>query len=501
MRRIIGLLLRYAIMLVALLIALGGLSNLLRRRDSEIRLRPFFEQKADFDVLFLGTSHTIDAVYPMELWKDYGIVSYNLGAYGSQIPTSYWILKNALDYTSPQLVVVDCYYLGSEQKASAMFSQVLQAFDAFPLSITKIAAALDLANDSAVNAMIERGEVSETKKRSALDILWDFTVYHERWAEGDRSWFEFETTLQKGAESMVGVATPIPLPKEDDRRTVMREDTTGVVYLRRIIEECKSRGIEVLLTYLPFPAEAEDWQQANRGYEIAAEYGIDYIDFLDINVVNFNTDCYDSRSHLNTSGAKKVTDYLGRFITEHYDIEDRRGDPVYSSWNDDYAAYAHLKAQVLGEQTALDAYLMLLADREYDVLMRITDPSLWQDERYVKLAANLGLDISQLTDGTGFLAVCEGGREAQVIACEPAAPGEYESILGTIGVVVSEDGGIEIWLGEQMCMHMEAFDSTGIRICAINSTSMERIDDAAFTYMLEYRDGRYRLTGTGMRKL
>ena len=36
-------------------------------------------------------------------------------------------------------------------------------------------------------------------------------------------------------------------------------DSVGVEYLRRMIEECQNRNIEVMLTYLPFPASEEDW--------------------------------------------------------------------------------------------------------------------------------------------------------------------------------------------------------------------------------------------------
>ena len=42
-------------------------TNLLEKKDSDSKYTPFFEQDADFDVLFLGTSHVGYGIYPLEL--------------------------------------------------------------------------------------------------------------------------------------------------------------------------------------------------------------------------------------------------------------------------------------------------------------------------------------------------------------------------------------------------------------------------------------------------
>jgi hypothetical protein len=62
----------------------------MERKASDFKYANFFEQDEDFDVLFFGTSHVINGIFPMELWNDYGIVSYNFGGHGNEIATSYW---------------------------------------------------------------------------------------------------------------------------------------------------------------------------------------------------------------------------------------------------------------------------------------------------------------------------------------------------------------------------------------------------------------------------
>ena len=128
---------------VGLLVIAGivYLSDLTERKESNNKFSEFYEQEEDYDVLFLGSSHVLNSVFPMELWNDYGIVSYNLAGYGSRSASNYWVLKNALEYTTPKLVVVDCCMISLEEKVgsvSLLLPEWLQQFEIqllFPANI------------------------------------------------------------------------------------------------------------------------------------------------------------------------------------------------------------------------------------------------------------------------------------------------------------------------------------------------------------------------------
>ena len=479
MKKKLRMLIRCGIMLVALVIALRYLSNLLQRKDSVNRYRPFLEQDADFDVLFLGSSHTMNDVYPMELWRDYGIVSYNLGGPANRLATTYWVMKNALDYTSPKLMVVDGFFLGYEIKTDFRMEFVHSSLDGFPLSLTKIIMLLDLMNDPAYDTAEDKEE------RTLLNMLWKFRLYHERWADNNTDWFTTDWNREKGAEAQIGIAVPREIANESERKGQFEGDSVSIQYLRRIISECQSKGIEVLLTYLPFPAAQVDWHEANRLYEIADEYGVNYINFLDTDIVDFSTDCYDSSAHLNASGARKVTNYLGRYIMEHYDIADQRDNPLYSSWHEDYADYEKLKTEWLKQQTALDRYLMLLADRHYDVFIEVDNPVLWMDQKYVNLARNLGADVSQLEGKTGFIVIDGSERTAQCVPCNPSQEHIYDTILGELRIECSEEGERAVSLDGVWCVTAYPGDGASIRIRALDMDKGERLDGAVFSYALE----------------
>lgn len=49
--------------------------------------------------------------------------------------------------------------------------------------------------------------------------------------------------------------------------------------VQRMVQECKKRNIDILLICLPFPADEGHQMDANRVYEIADEYGLNYLNF------------------------------------------------------------------------------------------------------------------------------------------------------------------------------------------------------------------------------
>ena len=395
-------------------IILVRLTELMERKDSERKYSDFFAQEEDFDVLFMGTSHVINGVYPMELWNDYGIVSYNFGGHSSQMATTYWVMENALDYTTPKVVVIDCFACTGQWKCSDIFSFVHQSMDAFPLSTTKIRAVNDLLDDENMDEAIKNGVARPSDEpRTKIGLLWNYSVYHSRWNEIGYRDFELGSNIEKGAEHRIAVSQG-NLNRIDKSLTV-EGDFVGEDYLRKMIEDCQSRDIEVLLVYLPYPAGEENQRESNYIYDIAEEYGVNYINFLDENVINFQTDLYDKNSHLNPSGARKVTEYLGRYLTEEYGLNDQRVNPNYSSWNEDYKEYTELKDSYIKEQEELIPYLMLLSKDDLNVTISIQNKELFKNESIMSLLQNLGVDTTQLNEETETIIVHNGGEQAEVI--------------------------------------------------------------------------------------
>ena len=365
--------------------ALVYVSNILERKESVVKYGPLMKAEQDYDVLFVGNSHMVNGVFPMELWHDYGIASYNIAGYGNTLPVSYWAMRNAFDYQKPKLMVIDILDVGKKNKLTGSSGDLHKSLDCYPLGITKIQAVMDLIDDP--YAVDDDGNYY-------VDMKWEYLFpigkYHSRWNELGQNDFTTQLNRQKGAEAVVAVAKPRDYEILEDGYAT-EEDGWGFAYLRRMIEECQAMGIEVLLTYLPHPSSEEQQHEANAVRWITEEYGVNFVDLVYMDqVVDYETDLFDSFSHLNPSGAKKVTDFLGRYITEHYDIPDRRTDEEYQVWHTDYREYVNDKAKAIVNQGKLENVLALLHDNSFDLNLYVAEDSgLYDNEKLMLLLHNI----------------------------------------------------------------------------------------------------------------
>lgn len=429
---------------------LAGLTCITEYKSSIEKYMQFFEQEAEFDVLFLGSSKVINGILPMELWNDYGIVSYNLGGHANTLATSYWVLRNALDYTTPKCVVFDCMGSHSNGRISDNFYYSHLSFDAFPLSPTKIQAVLDLVDPA-------DWEDAQAKR---MELLWNFSIYHSRWSDLSANDFLPYYTYQKGAEPRVNVSIPNKMGKADpDERNA--QDTTGMQYLIKAIELCRERGIDVLLVHLPYPASKGTLVAANTVGDVAEAYGVEYLNFLNMDIVDYQTDMNDPDSHLNPSGAFKITDYLGRILSERYGIPDRRNHPDYQTWYVDAEQYHQEKIALFENADSAWDYWMLLSDNDFSFVAELSDKDLQQDAVLSALLRNAGVQPENIS-GRCIVAADRASGTVTYTAYETLQQGPVETPLG----ILSFDG-VCVKLGEQECW--QAGEPAAMRFALLNT--------------------------------
>ena len=67
----------------------------------------------------------------------------------------------------------------------------------------------------------------------------------------------------------------------------------------------------------------------------AKEHDLEYLDMnlkLEEVGTDWATDSLDKGDHLNLSGAKKVSQYLGEYLSTRYDLPDQRNEKRYVGW-------------------------------------------------------------------------------------------------------------------------------------------------------------------------
>lgn len=441
------------------------LSQVLERKIANIKYTAFFEEEEDFDVLFFGTSHMKYGVSPMELWHDYGIVSYNFGTNMQLMPTTYWQMENVLEYTSPRLVVIDCFFITSQGKIS---ESAHDSLDGIPLSRTKLDALSDLIGD---------GETGYTYG----EFIWNYSIFHNRWNELGEEDFDKNITDTKGGDYIIEIESGKGMG-QTSRENKLEEDTSAVIYLEKMIEDCQKRGIEVLLVYMPVLAFEDSPGEANRVYDIAEQYGVNYVNFMDLDVIHYGADCSDD-NHINLAGSRKVTDYLGQYIMEHYDIADQRENEAFEDWNMDYANYKEAVNADRANYESLDYYLLFLHDKDYLTFVEVNNPEIWKDDYYCGLFESLGVNPDKMTDDTDYLVIQDAGQKVDYIEKFRESANEIISDAGTIQIFASESGTYGAYLdGEELfAVTGEQIQNPEIRIAVVDKSTKEVIDQSCFS--------------------
>lgn len=108
------------------------------------------------------------------------------------------------------------------------------------------------------------------------------------------------------------------------------------IYMEKIIRLCRDHGAELLLVSAPSPKNY-NYEKHNSLEEYAGEHNLTYIDlnmqYRDMGI-DWKKDSYDKGDHLNLSGSRKTTEYIGKYLQENYSLPDRRSDAGWEEWNE-----------------------------------------------------------------------------------------------------------------------------------------------------------------------
>ena len=334
-KRIIAVVLSVIMLFLSAYVAVRT-NEILMRKTSRNRMQNLIEGETNKDILFVGTSHIMDGVIPAELWNAYGLNSYVLCGEYNDMDRNVPMLRLALQYTKPSLVVLDVDNYWEKSPAENTLNGYHEYADAFPLTPEKIKTTLALYPD----------------KESRTEILFPILRYHDRWKDLSRGDFRKKGSddYLKGYEFSADVQEVElyeTVPKEEG---ILLEDAYGVTAIESFIDECRNRGIEVLLVTIPFSANAEEQAYLQGIHRLAEKKQVAYLNLIaEEGLVSGETDFRDE-GHLNVFGAEKITEYIGAYIQKNYDVPVRNKEIDYlKEWDADYLDYQEHKENALSE--------------------------------------------------------------------------------------------------------------------------------------------------------
>ena len=349
---------------VLLALALGGWNAVFRFKhvDGIYSVKEFYEQGRDtVDLLILGSSHAFEDFNTGTLWDEHGIASYVMGGSVQPMWNTYYYLKEALKTQSPKLIILEAYctildgpYIDD--------SRIIKNNYGLHWSADKFASL-------AASAPEER----------QVGFLLEYAQYHARYRElSDEDFLPDLASVRFGSWKGFGanLATEPHQANSTAKvtsRTRLSQKTEQ--YYRLVIQLAKDSGIPILVVVTPYAGlTVSDQRRFNRAADVAADLEVPFINCNGLTEemgIDYAVDAADW-SHLNYRGNQKFTHWIGAYITEHYELPDRRGDPRYASWQE-HADYIRREtaAQEMRECTRIDDLLPRAAERGWEVVVSI----------------------------------------------------------------------------------------------------------------------------------
>lgn len=316
------------------------------------------------DVAFFGSSVMKNGIYPMFLYEDYGISSYNFASGNQSLASSYYLMKQIIREQSPEVIVLDCLYAAYDDKyLNDVAVHYVSDMMSFPEKYEMISEFVSLKDSG--------------------EYLFPLLKYHSRWNSLSGDDFQYTENYAYGAKVHYASA---PMQNFSVTKESLDLPILSEKYLMDIINLCKSEEVDLVLITLPiyfdfetsvFGNMKECQKYYNRVEEIAKENGIQCLNFMHLATevgINYQIDFAD-RLHLNAYGATKMTQYIGKILTESFSLPDVRYNDEYSYMKEDYQKFMKYYNQLTltAQRNIIDYFNVLSEIEDYTAILSVRD--------------------------------------------------------------------------------------------------------------------------------
>ena len=290
------------------------------------------------DVIYLGPSGTYSGISPISIYKNYGITGFDISIGKSSLGLNYFQMDN-LKVNKKQNVKIlmldlDTYFsnfLELKNKNEIIHKNI----DFYHLNRSKI----DFVNEQKYNFNMA----------DKISYFVPFFSYHDMWNKPINKYFGFDRL--KGAKTFedglicAGATENCNVKKVNNQNYMQIIPNTEYDSYKnsnyddflKIKKYCDNNNIRLILITTPDPSA---WNKDKHDIidKLANDNNLEYLDFntmYDVTKIDMNTDFLDGFAHLNINGQIKLSNYIGQYLKDNYNLEDHRGNPKYKQWDKD----------------------------------------------------------------------------------------------------------------------------------------------------------------------
>ena len=334
---------------------------LLKRYDGVKPMQSFYTQEpGTVDVLLLGNSHMGVHVDTATLWQEYGISAFALWGGVQPMWNSYHFLAEALKTQAPKAVVLEIGGLSYDWEYADEATQL------------KNVAGMKLSRNK-----WEAVQATAPQDRWAALML-GLPLYHQRYGEvtqEDFNYFPWSKGLvnEKGSFALYGHGN-FDLGDAAAITEVAEISEKSLDYFGRIVKLCREKEIPLILVKTP-TVDLEKYQPyCNAVEQIAAREGLPFYNFNEmVEETGITGEDFYFDTHLNLSGARKLSRSLAGILLDTVTLTDHRGDSAYASWdvnaediNDAYLRSITEAADYIAELQRGDRAVLLIKNGDWE---------------------------------------------------------------------------------------------------------------------------------------
>lgn len=266
------------------------------------------------EVMVYGSSHAFTGMNTMELYRKYGIGAYNYGWHWQALNTIKLFLRDSLTTQKPKVALIETYTV----------RLVLEDMDVD----AQIYYSRYIKDKEAKREYMKQCMGDSPSLERRLSYIMPLAMFHDNWSSLTPKSFEI---LKPGGNvwlrrnmgfSPSDAVTEIDIAGYDQPNQLELQEPSRKE-LDEILRICRENEIEVVFYAVPWEG---GYQYLDAMKQYAEENDCVFLDLCtDYEKVGLDgkTD-YKDKGHLNTSGATKVADYVGKYLKEHYDLTDMR---------------------------------------------------------------------------------------------------------------------------------------------------------------------------------
>lgn len=290
----------------------------------------FTQSENSLDGVFLGPSTTYASWVAPIAFKEYGITVYSMSSAAQPLFAAKYMIDDMRRKQPDAVYIINIthYLVG--------FDKYLPNFlESYPLTLNKIKMTAYLSS------------LADFSLKEKFEVFCPIFKYHERWNNVSEKDFMPLEDKYKSASYYSSFLNKRKNIGELQSDFTTREDLSATDYkgLTELMNYCNEENVKVLFVIMPQGADVKGRAgKQNTSVSVLEARGFDVLDlrlYTDEIGLDPRKDFYNSK-HMNISGATKVTRFISDYLTEKYNLTDKRGDSDFSDWEAAAEEYTEL---------------------------------------------------------------------------------------------------------------------------------------------------------------